>query len=217
MKIDPKTRRDVAGLADPDAAVRLRPRRRRQDGLRRLDVLDLLQLRARHRQARGDRRPSATATTSPPSTGRPPRRPIAEGKGDMIGGVKVLDPKKVPGHRLPDALRQVAPRRRRLARRQVHHRLRQAPGRHDRLQLREGPDRDPQQGLHGRRGRHPGPQVRVDQGRRGPGRASARCTPSSGPTATPTPRSSSTARSPSGSSAPGRSWTRSRCPTRSAT
>ena len=43
-------------------------------GLRRLDVLDLLQRRARHRQARGHRRPDATATTSPPSTGRRPRR-----------------------------------------------------------------------------------------------------------------------------------------------
>ena len=43
------------------------------------------------------------------------------------------------------------------------------PGRHDGVQLREDPDRDPQQGLHGRRRRHPGPQVRVDQGRRSAG------------------------------------------------
>ena len=94
----------------------------------------------------------------------------AEGEGTMIGGVKVLDPGQAPRARLLHALRQVAPRRRRLPRRQVHHRLRQAPGRHHRLQLREGPDRDAQQGLRGRRGRHPRPQVRVDQGRRGAGR-----------------------------------------------
>ena len=48
-------RRDVARLGDPDAAVRLGPRRRRQAGVRRLDVLELVQHRARHRQARGHR------------------------------------------------------------------------------------------------------------------------------------------------------------------
>ncbi len=74
---------------------------------------------------------------------------IAEGKGEMMGGVKVLDPKKVPGlmylmpcGKSPHGV-DVSPGR------QVHHRLRQAPGRHDRLQLREGPDRDPEQGLLG--------------------------------------------------------------------
>ena len=95
----------------------------------------------------------------------------------MIGGVKVLDPEEGPRPRLLHALRQVAPRRRRLARRQVDHRLRQAPGRHHRLQLREDPDRHPQQGLHRRRGRHPGPEVRVDQGRRGAGRPRAAAHP----------------------------------------
>ena len=93
----------------------------------------------------------------------------AEGKGDLIGGVKVLDPKKVPGHRLLHALRQVAARGRRGPERQVDRGLGQAPGGHHRLQLREDPDRDQEQGLHRRRGRHPRAQVRVDQGRRGAG------------------------------------------------
>ncbi len=44
VKIDPSQRRDVARLGDPDAALRLRHRRRRQAGLRRLDVLHLVQL-----------------------------------------------------------------------------------------------------------------------------------------------------------------------------
>ena len=101
-------------------------------------------------------------------------------------------PEEGAGHHLPDAVRQVAPRGRRLPRRQVHHRLRQAPGRHDRLQLREGPDGDPQQGLHGRRGRDPGPEVRVDQGRRGRGRPRPAPHPVRRRTATPTRRSSST-------------------------
>ena len=95
---------------------------------------------------------------------------IAEGKGDMIGGVKVLDPKKVPGivYLLPCGKSphgvDVSPDGK------YDHRLGQAPGRHDRLQLREDPDRHPQQGLHRRRGRDPGAEVRVDQGRRGAGR-----------------------------------------------
>ena len=41
--------------------------------------------------------PSATATTSRWSTGRWPRRLAAEGKGALIGGVKVLNPKELPG------------------------------------------------------------------------------------------------------------------------
>ena len=48
-------------------------------------------------QARGDVAASETGTTSPPSTGSAAEKAAAEGKGDMIGGVKVLDPKKVPG------------------------------------------------------------------------------------------------------------------------
>ena len=143
----PEDRRDDAGLADPDAALRLRPRRRRQEGLRRLDVLDLLQLRARHRQARGH---------GVPARPRLHRRRRLEGRreghrrGQGRHDRRRQGPRSEegPGHRLPAALRQVAARRRRLARRQVHHRLRQAPGRHDRLQLREDPDGDPQQGLH---------------------------------------------------------------------
>ena len=51
-------RRDVARLGSPDAAVRLRPRRRRQARVRRLDVLELVQHRARHRQARGHGQPA---------------------------------------------------------------------------------------------------------------------------------------------------------------
>ena len=88
----------------------------------------------------------------------------------MIGGVKVLDPKKVPGivylmpcGKSPHGV-DVSPDGK------CDHRLRQAAGRDHRLQLREDPDRDPQQGLHRRRGRDPGPEVRVDQGRGGAGR-----------------------------------------------
>ena len=131
-----------------------------------------LQHRARHRQARGDR------LAARPRLHR--RRRLEGGREGRGRGQGRHDrrregarPEEGAGHRLPDALRQVAPRRRRRARRQVDRRLGQAPGRHHGLQLREDPDRDPQQGLHRRRGRHPGPEVRVDQGRRGPGRPRA--------------------------------------------
>ena len=40
---------------------------------------------------------SAIATTSPRSTGARRRRPWPTGKGDMIGGVKVIDPEEGPG------------------------------------------------------------------------------------------------------------------------
>ena len=95
----------------------------------------------------------------------------------MIGGVKVIDPAKNPGLVYFMPCGKSPARRRRLPRRQVRHRLRQAPGRHHRLQLGEGPDRDAEQGLHRRRGRHPGPEVRVDQGRRGAGRPRAAAHP----------------------------------------
>jgi nitrous-oxide reductase len=152
-----------------DAALRLRPRRRWQARLGRLRVLHLVQHRARHGQARGDlsqkdRDYIAVVDWKPGAEGHD------EGKGDLIGGVKVLDPKKGPRTRLPDALRQVAARRRRVARRQLDRRLGQAPGRHHGRSTGEDPDRDPQQGLHGRGRRHPGAEVRVDQGRRSPGR-----------------------------------------------
>ncbi len=81
---------------------------------------------------------------------RAAEKAIAEGKGDVIDGVKVIDPGEGARHRLSDAVRQVAPWRGRVAGRQVHHRLRQAAGRHDRLQLREDPDRDSQPRLHWR-------------------------------------------------------------------
>ncbi len=97
IKIDPKIGRDVAGLADPDAALRLRPRRRRQGGLGRLDVLDLATTPSAPPASSRSPPASATATTSPPIDWRAAEKAAAEGKGDMIGGVKVLDPKKVPG------------------------------------------------------------------------------------------------------------------------
>ena len=53
----PQDGRDVDRLADPDAALRLRPRRRRQARLERLGLLHLLQHREGHRQARGHLRP----------------------------------------------------------------------------------------------------------------------------------------------------------------
>ncbi len=104
---------------------------------------------------------------------RAAEKAAAAGQGDMIGGVKVLDPQEGPRTRLPDALRQVAARRRRLAGRQVGDRLRQAAGSDHGVQLREGPHRHPQQGLRRRRGRHPGAQVREHQGGGGARRAGA--------------------------------------------
>ena len=83
----------------------------------------------------------------------------AEGKGNLIGGVKVLNPRDLPGLVLLPPLRQVASRRGRGPRRQLDRGLGQAPGRDDRLQLRKDPDRRPEQGLHRRRGRHPGAEV----------------------------------------------------------
>ncbi len=53
----PAERRDVARLADPDAALRLRPGRRRQGGLRRLGLLHLVQHREGDGQARGHLHP----------------------------------------------------------------------------------------------------------------------------------------------------------------
>ena len=47
-------RRDVLRLAGPDAALQLRPWRRRQEGVRRLRVLHVVQHRAGDRQARSD-------------------------------------------------------------------------------------------------------------------------------------------------------------------
>ena len=67
-------RRDVARLGDPDAAVRLRPRRRRQAGLRRLDVLDARTTPSARPASSRSPPASAIATTSPPSTGARPRR-----------------------------------------------------------------------------------------------------------------------------------------------
>jgi len=67
-----------------------------------------------------------------------------EGKGDLIGGIKVLNPKDFPVSST-SSLRQVAARRGRGARRQVRHRVGQAPGRDDGVQLGEGPDRDEEQ------------------------------------------------------------------------
>ena len=176
-----------------------------------------LQHRARHRQARGDRlaaRPRLHRRRRLEG-GREGRR---RGQGRRcIGGVKVLDPKKVPGivylmpcGKSPHGVDVVA-------RRQVRSSAR-ASSRASRPSSTSRRSRPPsEQGLHRRRGRHPGPQVRVDQGRRGAGR----------------PRPAAHAvrprrlrlhlavrrqrRSPSGSSGPGRSSTRSRCPTRSAT
>ena len=91
-------------------------------------------------------------------------RVAASGQGDMIGGVRVIDPKKVPGliylipcGKSPHGV-DVTPGR------PVHHRLGQAAGRHHGVQLREDPDGDQEQGLLGRGRRHPGPQVRVGQG-----------------------------------------------------
>ena len=75
IKIDPKSGDDDARLGDPDAAVRLGSRRRRQEGRPTAGCSGLLQHRAGDRQARGHRHRSATATTSRPSTGAPPRRP----------------------------------------------------------------------------------------------------------------------------------------------
>ena len=120
----PQDRRDVVRLADPAAALQLRPWRRGQAGLRRLGVLHL-----------------ATTPSGRPASWRSPsaqrdrdyiaavdwrlaEQLAAKGEGAMIGGVKVIDPAKNPGLVYLHALRQVAPRRRRLARRQVHHRLR---------------------------------------------------------------------------------------------
>ena len=158
---------------------------------------------ARDRQARGDREPARSRLHR--------GRQLARGGEGGRGGQGRPDRRRQghrseesAGPRVPDAVRQVAARRRRLARRQVHHRVRQARGHHDGVQLREDPDRDSQQGLHRRRRRHSGPEVRVDQGRRSAGRASARCTRSSARTAWPTRRSSSTARSRPGRSASGR-------------
>ena len=217
IKIDPKTRRDVARLADPDAALRLRPRRRRQEGLGRLGVLHL-----------------ATTPSAPPASSRSPssqrdrdyiaavdwkaaEKAAAEGKGDMIGGVKVLDPEEGPGPRLPHALRQVA-RTASTSRPTASTssapascRASRPPSTSRRSRPRSATRTSPATRTASRSSstsRSRTPRCRS---------ASGRCTRSSAPTATPTPRCSSTARSPSGSSAPGRSSTRSRCPTRSAT
>ena len=98
---------------------------------------------------------------------------IAEGKGDMIGGVKVLDPKKVPGivylmpcGKSPHGV-DVAPDGKWIVG------SGKLQGVTTVVQLREDPDGDPQQGLHRRRGRDPGAEVRVDQGSRGAGRPRA--------------------------------------------
>ena len=142
VKIDPTSGEMSLGVADPDAAVRLRPRRRRQAGLRRLDVLHLVQHRARHRQARGHR---LAARPRLHRRGRLARR--REGhrrrQGRHHRRRQGARSEEGAGHRLPAALRQVAARRRRRARRQVDRRLGQAAGRDHRLQLREDPDRDP--------------------------------------------------------------------------
>ena len=148
---------------------------------------------------------------------RAAEKAVAEGKGDMIGGVKVLDPKKVPGivyfmpcGKSPHGV-DVSPDGKWIVG------SGQAPGRHHRLQLREDPDRDPNKDFTGDEDGIPVLKYESIKDAEVAGGPRARCTPSSGPTATPTPRSSWTARSPSGSSAPGRSWTRCRCPTPSAT
>ncbi len=172
----PEDGRDVGRLADHDAALRLRPRRRRQARLERLGLLHLVQHRAGHREAGGHR------VAAGPRLHRGRRledggAARGEGRGPDDRRHQGHRPREEPRPRLLHALRQVAARRRRLPRRQVRHRLRQAPGRHHRLQLGEGPDRDAEQGLHRRRGRHPGPEVRVDQGRRGPGRPRAAAHP----------------------------------------
>ena len=75
IKIDPKSGEHDARLADPDAAVRLRPRRRRQEGVRRLDVLDVVQRRARHRQARDHRLAARPRLHRRHRLEAPPRRP----------------------------------------------------------------------------------------------------------------------------------------------
>ena len=62
---------------------------------------------------------SATATTSPRSTGRWPSKLAAKGEGDDDRRREGASTRQEPGPRLLHALRQVAARRRRLARRQV--------------------------------------------------------------------------------------------------
>ena len=73
--------RDDARVPDPDAAVRLRHRRRREEGLGRVDVPDRVQHRAGHRASSRSRPASATATTLRRSTGGRPRRPRPKAKG----------------------------------------------------------------------------------------------------------------------------------------
>ncbi len=140
-------RRDVGGLADPDAALRLRPGRRGQARLERLGVLHLVQ----HRAATGKLEVTSAQKDRDYIAAidwKMAEQLAAKGEGQMIGGVKVIDPAKHPGlvyfmpcGKSPHGV-DVSPGR------QVHHRLRQAAGRHHRLQLGEGPDRDAEQGLH---------------------------------------------------------------------
>ena len=70
IKVDPKTRRDVDRLADPDAALRLRPRRRRQARLRTAGCSSPPTTPRRPPASSRSPPPRRTATTSRPSTGR---------------------------------------------------------------------------------------------------------------------------------------------------
>ena len=162
-------RRDVAGLADPDAAVRLRPRRCGQ-GSRTAGCSS-----RRYNTERATGKLEVTASQRDRDyiaavDWRAAEKAIAEGKGEMIDGVKVIDPEKVPGlvyllpcgkspHGVdvsPDGKYIVASGKLQGVTTVFNfEKIQTAIRNKDFLR---------------RRGRHPGAQVRIDQRRRGAGR-----------------------------------------------
>ena len=156
----------------------------------------------RHRQARGH------VVAARPRLHR--GRRLARGReGDrrtaratMIGGVQGDRSEEGARHRLPDAVRQVAARRRRPTDRQVDRRLRQAAGRHHASSTsRRSRPRSATRTSTGEEDGIPVLKYEVVLKDAKCRSASVRCTRSSTARASPTRRSSSTAPSPSGSSA----------------
>ncbi len=168
VKIDPKTGAMSQGFQILTPPFDWDLGRRRQEGLRRLDVLDLLQRRARDGQARGHglaarprlhrgRRLAGRREGDRRGQGRRDRRREGPRPEEGAGIVWLLPCGKSP-HGVdvsPDGKYIVGSGK--------------LQGVTTVFNFEKSPDGDPQQGLHGRRGRDSRPEVRVHQGRRGPG------------------------------------------------